>query len=400
MTYYPRRIESLIRKYLSVFPVVGLSGPRQSGKSTTLRHLLEPEYRYITLDDPVVVEYFNQDPRGFMREYDRRVIFDEAQKVPALFPYLKLAVDQNRDDYGRFVVTGSNQFNLVQSITESLAGRIGLLTLLPFEYRETPAASRDGHLLHGGYPELIRRRYESANLWYGAYLSNYIERDVRSLTNIGNLHDFHQLVLLLAARVSQELNMSTLAREIGVSVKTIQSWISVLEAGHIVFLLHPYHHNLGKRLIKRPKVYFYDSGLLCHCVGIDREEVLRKGPLDGPVFENYVVAEVKKGISHEAVGAGLFFFRSNLGDECDLMIENRSAGTLELVEIKSNATPKPKMVAPLRKVLAMAKANPVPPVTEVAGRLVYRGLESGTFGGDIPFIEYREFLLAGIPARG
>jgi uncharacterized protein len=394
MPYLPRRIEPVIKKYLSIFPVVGVCGPRQSGKSTTLRHLLGKSHRYVTFDDPVVVEQFNSDPRGFMMQFDRRIVFDEVQKVPALFDYLKMAVDSHREDYGRFVVTGSNQFNLVRSITESLAGRIGLLSLLPFELRETPVACRSGHLLHGGYPELIIRRYESSREWYGAYLGNYIERDVRSLYNIGNLHDFQRLVMLLAARVSQELNMSLLARELGVSVKTVQSWISVLEAGHIVFLLHPYHRNLGKRLIKRPKVYFYDTGLVCYLVGIDREEALRRGPLDGPIFENYVVAEKKKGMLHEASHAELFFFRSNLGDECDLMIENRDADTLELVEIKSNATPKPSLAGPLKKLVGLAKVDSSLPVRKVHGRLVYRGEESGTFGPDVSYVNFRNFLSA------
>ena len=331
MKYIPRHIEKVLRSYLRMFPAVSLTGPRQSGKSTTLQQMFDGKYTYVSFDDPLTVEFFTQDPKGFIGKYKDKVIFDEAQKAPLLFNYLKIAIDQDRHKYGKFILTGSSQFKLVTQITETLAGRIGSLSLLPFHMYEIPKRWRRQQILKGSYPELIHLKYQNTLRWYSAYVSLYIERDVRNIANVGNLRDFQRLIKLLSARVSQELNFSSLAKEIGVTVRTVQNWISILEASYIIFLLPSYHKNLGKRLVKRPKIYFYDTGLVCYFTGIETEDVLRKGPLDGPIFENYIVAEIQKWILHHGLNDQLYYFRTNLGIEVDLIIENLTKNQLRLI---------------------------------------------------------------------
>lgn len=393
MKYYAREIESVLLSYLKLFPAVGLTGPRQSGKSTLLKHSLGSKYKYVTFDDPFNVDFFHTDPRGFMEKNSNRVIFDEVQKVPEIFSYIKIAIDNDRGTYGKFVLTGSSQFNLLKSITESLAGRIGLLSLLPFSFTELPEKTVASNVIYGSYPELLQRSYTGYREWYSSYLENYIERDVRTLFNIGNLRDFHKCVKLLAARTSCELNMSSVAKEVGVSVKTVQSWISVLEASYIVFLLPNYHDNLGKRLVKRPKLYFYDTGLVNYLCGISSEEVLRNGPMDGTVFENYVVADVMKQVKHNGASFELFYLRDNQGLESDLIIEDKENGELIFTEIKSNSTPKLAMVKSLNKLLQLASRIEKNILTP-KGKLIYRGNENGYFYENIEFVNYRSFLMS------
>lgn len=392
MNYLTRKIENQIKRYLKIFPAVGITGPRQSGKSTTLKTIFGDKYKYVSFDDPLNVQFFTSDPRGFLKQNNRHIIFDEVQRVGQIFNYLKIEIDNNRDDYGRYLITGSSQFALIKSITESLAGRIGLLSLLPFELRETPPSLQKTHILFGGYPELITRKYKNSKEWYGAYLTNYIERDVRTLHNIGNLRDFHRLIMLLAARVSQELNMSSLASEIGVTVKTIQSWLSILEASYVVFLVPSYHNNLGKRLTKRPKICFYDTGFVCYCTGIENMDILRRGPLDGQLFENYIIAETKKLIMHSGKNEEIFYFRDNLGVECDLIIEDKAASTLKFIEIKSSDTPKPEMMKNVRNLIEKQKSSQKYNAQSIQGYLIYRGGQNGAFADDLHYLNYNDFL--------
>ena len=285
MPYYHRAIENTVREYLRLFPVVGLTGPRQSGKSTLLRKLLSAKYRYVSFDDLNVVDRFHTDPERFMEVNSDKVIFDEVQRVPEIFHYVKLIVDNNRDDYGKFIMTGSSQFAFMKRVSESLAGRIGLLTLLPFQFSEMPAGLRDQSLYQGGYPELVGRKYRGAYNWYSSYLDTYLTRDVRDISEIGDIRDFRRFIQMLATRVAQLLNMSEIARAIGVSVPTIKKWVSVLEASYIVFLLPPFHKNLGKRLIKSPKAYFYDTGLVSYLTGIRTKQLFEKGLMYGALFK-------------------------------------------------------------------------------------------------------------------
>ncbi len=390
--FQKRNIETTLKRYLGLFPAVALTGPRQSGKSTLLREVFTPEYTYLTLDDPIAVDYLREDPRGFIKKYHERIIFDEAQKAPELFNYLKIEIDNDRMNYGKFIITGSSQFNIIKEITESLAGRVGSLSLLPFEYNEIPAKNREKQMLLGSYPELVMRGFAGSKEWYGSYITNYIERDVRSLYNVGNLRDFHRLIFLLAARCAQELNMSELASEIGVSVKTIKAWISILEASYIIFLLNPYHKNLGKRIVKRPKIYFYDTGIICFLTGATSQDNLERGPLGGPVFENYIIAETLKRAKNTGQNMSLFYFRSNLGIEVDLIIQNTDTAELIYTEIKNTHTPRKKMVESLMKLMEIEKETVQIPPLKISGILVYRGEESGPMYDGITIMNYKKFI--------
>lgn len=390
MKYLSRRIEKTISRYIKLFPAIAITGPRQSGKSTTLKETFQLKYKYITFDDPMQIEFFNNDPKGFMKNIAGKAILDEVQKVPGIFEYLKMEIDANRNNYGRFILTGSSQFSFVKGITESLAGRIGMLSLLPFQYSEIPPKDRKEQLVKGCYPELIARSYSGYKEWYSAYISNYIERDVRSLYNIGNLRDFQRLLFLLAAHSAQEVNLSVLANEIGASVKTIKTWLSVLEASYIIFFLQPYHKNLGKRIVKRPKVYFYDTGLICYLTGINSETILNQGPLAGPVFENYIIAEIKKIILHSGSDRQLYYFRNNLGLEADLIIEDQEKQLLRFIEIKNTETARIKMAESINKLIALEKENKSL-INKIEGFVLYRNNDKIN-SGDTMFINYEEFL--------
>ena len=387
MKYIKRILEKKLAEYLEIFPVTAVTGPRQSGKSTMLKNLKGSSYKYATFDDPLVTDFFYSDPKGFLEEYSSPVIFDEVQKVPEIFPYIKMAVDNDRDNYGKYILTGSAQFSLINKITESLAGRIGMLSLLPFQLKEIPYSAEKKQIVFGSYPELIGRNYKSHREWYASYFDTYIERDVRTLFNIGNLRDFRKFVQLLAARCSAELNMSVFSRELGVDVKTIKKWISVLEAGYIIFLLQPYHKNLGKRIVKRPKIYFYDTGLVCYLTGTDSIETLEKGPLNGPVFENYFIAEIKKNIMHTDSAVNLYYYRTNSGLECDLIMENKINNEISYLEIKTGSTPKYIMIENIKRVLKLDNGN-----LSKNGFLIYRGKDRGNFTSDIQYINYAEYL--------
>ncbi len=390
MKYIPRLIEREIKRYLKIFPAVAITGPRQSGKSTTLQKIFGNKYQYISFDDPILIDFFLNDPKGFLNQYSDKIIFDEIQKVPSLFDYLKIEIDQDRKKYGKFILTGSSQFTLVKQITESLAGRIGALSLLPFQRDEVPEKLKPLQILKGSYPELISRNYNHSKEWFGAYVNYYIERDVRSLHNVGNLRDFQRLIMLLAARTSQELNMSALAAEIGVNVKTVQNWISILEASYIIFLIPPFHKNFGKRIVKRPKVYFYDTGLVCFLTGINSLDILKKGPLDGPVFENYIISEIKKHVIHTASNSHMYYFRSNLGVEVDLILENHDKSTISFVEIKSGQTAKYEMIKNMRTLMDKEKTNSS---FKTKGYLIYRGKESAGFSKDIQCLNHTDLNL-------
>lgn len=343
--YIKRQAESTLIRYLSAFPAIGITGPRQSGKSTFLQHSL-PSYQYVTFDEETNIAAFETDPKAFLEQYNSHVIFDEVQFVPKLFNAIKVIIDQNRNHYGRFVLTGSSQFSFLKSASESLAGRIGLMTLLPLQLSETPDALQKESIYQGAYPELVIRNYQHANMWYSAYLDTYLSKDVRALTQVGNMRDFRRLVQLLAANISQPLDMSQYAREIGVSVPTIQRWVSVLEASYVIFLLPPFYKNLGKRIAKRPKVYFCDTGLVSHLTGIRNYELYEKGPLAGALFENYVVLEVLKKVKHSANLAELYYMRTYDGAEVDLIVDYKQHA--DWIEIKKSSSYRPKMATHLK----------------------------------------------------
>jgi predicted AAA+ superfamily ATPase len=363
--YIPRTLEKLLPSILATFPCLAITGPRQSGKSTMLRQVLA-DYRYATLDDPAVLEQALHDPVFFLDSLGDRCIIDEIQLAPGILSYVKMRVDQDRNRTGRFVFTGSQQFGMMRNLGDSLAGRIALLDLLPFaveEIRQTAAVSGGLDLYThacqvGSYPQLAVTPEIDRRLWYASYIQTYLERDIRSLYDIGSLREFHRFLQLLAVRCSQMLNMSTLATDVGVSVTTIKRWLSVLEAGRIIFLLPPYCNNLGKRVTKSPKVYFLDTGLLCHLAGIREDEQFLQGPMAGYLFENYCVSETVKWYANHGQHPRISYLRTNNGLEVDLIIEGPALRPLP-VEIKLSRTPSASLASGLTRFASLfAATNP------------------------------------------
>ncbi len=377
--YYPRVLENVVKKYLETFSVIGITGPRQSGKTTMLKEMFDTSYRYISFDDYRLIEFFYDDPEKFIKQFADKVIFDEVQKVPEIFNYIKIAVDADRDNKGKFVITGSSQFSFIQKITESLAGRIGLLTLLPFQYAEIPQNLRYDSIYKGCYPEIIKSKFKNYLNWYSSYLETFVLKDVKSLINIGDLRDFRQFIKLLASQTAQILNMSGLSRTLGISVSTVKRWISVLEAAYIIFLLPPYFSNLGKRIIKSPKVYFYDTGLVSLLTGILNKEVYEQGPMAGNIFENYVISEIKKKLFHNADFSQMFYSRTSNDVEVDLIIEKPNHK--EFIEIKKSATFRTGMIKPIEKIM---NKNDI-------GYLLYEGGEF-PYKDNIRIIKYSQYI--------
>ncbi|ODS86548.1 MAG: AAA family ATPase [Cytophagaceae bacterium SCN 52-12] len=324
----------------SHFKAVAIVGPRQSGKTTLVRELFGQK-PYVSLEDPDNRQYALEDPRGFLADYPNGAILDEVQRTPDLFSYLQGVLDASEES-GQFILTGSNNFLLQQNITQSLAGRIAYLQLLPFSLGElygsntNIAGPNEDHLmLTGLYPPIHDRNIPYRD-WFPNYLRTYIERDVRQIKNVTDLIVFERFIRLLAGRTGQELNMTSLAVEVGADAKTIQSWIGILESSFIVFLLRPHYRNFNKTIVQRPKVYFYDTGLVCSLLGISTEEQLRLHPLRGSIFETFIISELVKKRTNAGREINLYYWRDKTGHEIDIIVDEGL--TLLPVEIKSGKT--------------------------------------------------------------
>ncbi len=327
------------------FPVLAMTGPRQSGK-TTLARLVFADKPYVSLEDPIELGFAQADPRGFLARFPNGAVFDEAQRWPDLFSYLQGMVDADRTP-GRFVLTGSQQFGLMAGVTQSLAGRVGVSRLLPLALSEISLAGNEHlhtHLWRGAYPSLwqTERTPSEANDWFTAYVATYVERDVRQLLQVQNLATFARFVRLCAARTGTLLNVVSLATDAGISHTTARQWLSVLESSELLFLLQPYHRNFGKRLVKSPKLYFTDTGLAAWLIGIRDPEFLALHPMRGPLFETWVINEFRKQRLNLGLPADLYFWRDNNGLEADVVFET-DAG-LQCVEIKAGQTITPDLV--------------------------------------------------------
>lgn len=330
-----REAEKEIRVLATQFKAVAVVGPRQSGKTTLVRSIFKDK-PYVNFENPDIRLYALEDPRGFLANYPDGAILDEAQRVPQLFSYLQQVLDESVTN-GMFIIIGSNNFLLQENISQSLAGRIAYLNLLPLTLNEinTKENSVNQHIFKGGYPSLYNSAVDPT-IWYSNYIRTYIERDVRLIKNITNLVTFERFIKLCAGRVGQLLNMNSLAVEVGVDTKTIAAWIGVLETSFVVFRLQPHHKNFNKRIVKMPKLYFYDTGLAAALLGIQNSNQIDLHPFKGALFENMVIVDFLKTRFNKAKPSNLYFWRDNTGNEIDLLIDNG----LELipVEIKSGQT--------------------------------------------------------------
>lgn len=331
-----RILQEEILRLSEIFPVVTITGPRQSGKTTLCRETF-PDYEYINLENLDLREKVAADTLNLLRHYGSGLIIDEAQHLPELFSYVQIAADEDRSRH--YILTGSSNFALLEKVTQSLVGRTAVLTLLPLsigELSERGTISTDTLLLRGGFPAVWAHQLPPKDI-YSAYYTTYVERDLRQIVNIRNLSLFGQFVRLSAGRCACEFVPSDFANELGVDMKTIQHWNSILETSYITFLLPPYYRNVGKRIVKTPKRYFYDTGLLCFLLGIENEQQLATHPLRGAIFENYVVAEMMKQYYHKGKIPHLYFYRDKSQNEVDL-IEETSFDHLQIYEIKSAHT--------------------------------------------------------------
>lgn len=335
---FNREIETAVRFYKDKYPIIALTGPRQSGKTTLLRELF-PDYQYVSLESPDVRSFLEDDPNGFFEKYSKFCIFDEAQRVPELFSYLQTIVDESKI-MGQFILSGSQNFHLIKNITQSLAGRVALFKLFPFDFNELKAQnllSTDylEAMIKGFYPAIFDRDIPSKS-FYSNYIQTYVERDITELINIRDIRTFRIFLSMCASRAGQLLNLNALANECGITQPTAKSWLSVLESSYILFLLQPYHENFDKRVIKSPKLYFYDTGLLCNLLKIKDVNQIQSNSYKGNLFENLIVSEFVKQNYHQNLMRDFWFWRDSAGHEVDLIIQDDEL--LNVIEIKSTKT--------------------------------------------------------------
>ena len=334
MIYIPRLLVKEIKKSAQEYPVVAILGPRQSGKTTVAQKAF-PRKKYISMEDLDLRDFALQDPKGFLASYRSSVILDEVQRTPQLLSYIQTIVDKEKKK-GQFILTGSNQFLLEEKLTQSLAGRVAILRLLPLSIEELRSIPKDlNTLLYKGlYPQLHVESIRPQQ-WFNNYIETYVNKDVRLIKNIGSLSQFNTFLKMLAGRVGQIINLQSLSNDCGISQNTVKSWISILESSFIIKRLYPYYQNFNKRLIKSPKLFFYDTGLLCRLLSIRKPEEITMYPLKGAIFENFIFAEIEKRFFNLGEKPQVYFWRDKRGREIDFLIDGKS---LKLIEVKASRT--------------------------------------------------------------
>jgi predicted AAA+ superfamily ATPase len=343
-----RQIAPSLLSAMRRFPAVVITGPRRSGKTTLLRSSI-PHAQYVLLEDPEIQDRVRNDPRAFLDSLRPPVIFDEIQNTPQLLDYVRTLVDAQPRKMGQWMFTGSQEAPLMQGVTESMAGRAAILQLLPFSLAETVKADP----LLGGFPEVVLRP-RGRELWFSSYLQTYIERDVRLITNVRDLPTFRRFLSLVASRHGQMLNRTDLAAPLGVSVPTISEWLHILEITGQVILVPPYFENFGKRLVKSPKVYWGDTGLACHLLGIQTQAELERSPFMGSIFEGFVAAEILKSQINRGQRKELYHFRDQQGLEIDFLVPQPNA-RFWLVEAKASKTVQSSMAEPMQQLARVAR---------------------------------------------
>jgi predicted AAA+ superfamily ATPase len=354
MQFVQREIEKAIQSLRDKYPILAVTGPRQSGKTTLLKTLF-PNYQYVSLEDTNQRSFAEDDPVGFLKRYPEKVIFDEVQRVPHLFSFLQTIVDESRQ-MGQFILSGSQNFHLMERITQSLAGRVAIFKLLPFDMLELKQGGLlpmdwKALIIKGFYPAIYDRDLDSA-VFYSNYLQSYIDRDVTELTNVQDLRLFRNFLGLCAARTGQLLNLANLANECGISQPTAKAWLSILESSYIIFLLQPYFENFSKRIVKTPKLYFYDTGLVAFLLGFRKVDDIDNQTLWGSLFENMAVADLLKKNYHQYLLLDYWFWRDSNGNEVDLM--TKRGGGFDIYEIKSSQTVLPQHFSGLDSFAALA----------------------------------------------
>ncbi|BAU53670.1 ATP-binding protein [Mucilaginibacter gotjawali] len=369
-SFIARQIAPIIKAQQSKFPVLAVTGPRQSGKTTLLKALFS-DYRYVSLENPDTRSFALEDPIGFLNTYDQKIIFDEVQRAPALFSYIQGRVDES-GQMGQFILSGSQNFHLLNSITQTLAGRVALFKLLPLDFTELKSQSllEDSYTkasIKGFYPAIFDRDIDPV-VFYSNYIQTYIEKDVTELMNIRDLKVFRTFLGLCAGRAGQLLNYSALANECDISHSTAKAWLSILESSYIIFLLQPYHQNFNKRLVKSPKLYFYDTGLLSYLLGIRTVGELEENRLKGQVFENMILAEYQKKKHHLYLHQDYYFWQDSNAHEVDLLMKKSNG--FSIFEIKATQT----ISSSLFK--KMDRFEEIAAPAEVSKTLIYGGAEN------------------------
>lgn len=363
---FKRTVTSVLERYTQIFPIIGIIGPRQSGK-TTLAKTYFSHLPYVSLENLDTRERALTDPRAFLNEYKDGAIFDEIQNTPELLSYLQEVVDEDPRK-GRYIITGSQNFSLNQFITQSLAGRVGMITLLPLSLEELNFPS-PLPIFKGEYPGPHQLNIQSFE-FYPNYIQTYIERDVRQLKNIENLGTFQKFLKLCAGRIGQVINFTSLSQDCGISHTTAKQWLNILEASYLIFFLQPFYKNFSKRLVKMPKLYFCDTGLACFLLGLEKEEQLETHYLKGALFENLVMLEILKGRLNRGLSTNLYFWRDQTGHEVDVIGE--WGGYIHAIEIKSGSTLQKEYLKNIKYFLNLAKQNS-------KGYLIYQGNQEGLY---------------------